>query len=331
MRDPGHDMDQRLLLAAAQAGDERAFRRLVEPHQHALEVHCYRMLGSAQDAEELAQETLLRAWRALERFEPRVRFQTWLYRIATNACLDELERRPRRPQPVDPFPERPSDETASPIYDPAARYALREGMELALLRAIQELPGRQRAVLIFRDVLGWTAPEVADLLESTVASVNSALQRARGTIDQHLREPARPAADSVERELLNRYVAVFEQADMDGLVALLREDATLRMPPQPSLSGGLEIARFFLDAVAQGDLTRIRHRPTWANGRPAATIELRAETGAWIPHGIAVLEVEESQIVGIEAFHDPALLPRFGFPAGSDEPQHAAAPGPGGK
>lgn len=309
-------MDQRLLLAAAQAGDERAFRRLVEPYRHALEVHCYRMLGSAQDAEDLAQETLLRAWRALERFEPRVQFQTWVYRIATNACLDELERRPRRPEPVDPFPARPSDETASPTYDPAARYALREGMELALLRAIQELPGRQRVVLIFRDVLGWTASEVAELLESTVASVNSALQRARGTIEQHLPETTRPAAGPAERELLNRYVAAFEQADMDGLVALLREDAMLRMPPQPSLGGGLQIARFFLETVAQGDLTRIRHRPTWANGRPAVTIEVRAEDGTWIAHGISVLEIEENQIVGIDAFLDPTLLPRFGVPAG---------------
>ncbi len=309
-------MDQRLLLAAAQAGDERAFRRLVEPYRHALEVHCYRMLASAQDAEDLAQETLLRAWRALDRFEPRVQFQTWLYRIATNACLDELERRPRRPEPVDPFPDRPWDEPASPTYNPAARYAIREGMELALLRAIQELPGRQRAVLIFRDVLGWTAPEVAELLESTVASVNSALQRARGTIGQHLPATMRPAAGPAERELLNRYVAAFEHADMDGLVALLREDATLRMPPQPSLSGGLQIARFFLETVARGDLTRIRHRPTWANGRPAVTIEVRAQDGTWIPEGISVLEIEDGQIVAIDAFLDPALLPRFGVPAG---------------
>jgi RNA polymerase sigma-70 factor (ECF subfamily) len=304
-------MDQRLLLAAAQAGDERAFRRLVEPYRHALEVHCYRMLGSAQDAEDLSQETLLRAWRALERFEPRARFQTWLYRIATNACLDELERRPRRPVPIDPFPDRPSDETASPTYDPAARYALREGMELALLRAIQELPGRQRAVLIFRDVLGWTAPEVADLLESTVASVNSALQRARGTIEQHLPETKRLAADPAERELLNRYVAAFEHADMDALVVLLREDATLRMPPQPSVSGALPIARFFLETVARGDLARIRHRPISANGRPAVTTEVRGENGVWTAQGIAVLEVEEGRIAGIDAFLDPALLPRF--------------------
>lgn len=316
MRDRTRTMDQRRLLAAAQAGDERAFRELAEPYRHALEVHCYRMLGSAHDAEDLAQETLLRAWRALERFEPRVQFQTWLYRIATNACLDELERRPRRPEPVDPFPDRLSEETASPTYDPAARYAIREGMELALLRAIQELPGRQRAVLIFRDVLGWTAPEVAELLETTVASVNSALQRARGTIEQHLPEASRPAADPAERELLNRYVAAFEHADMDGLVALLREDAMLRMPPQPSLSGGLRIARFFLETIAQGDLTRIRHRPTWANGRPAVTIEVRAQDGTWIPHGVSVLEIEEDQIVGIDAFLDPTLLPRFGVPAG---------------
>jgi RNA polymerase sigma-70 factor (ECF subfamily) len=313
MSDRRPDTDQRLLLVAAQAGDERAFRRLVEPYRHALEVHCYRMLGSAQDAEDLAQETLLRAWRALERFEPRVQFQTWLYRIATNACLDELERRPRRPQPVDPFPDRPSDETASPIYDPAARFAIREGMELALLRAIQDLPGRQRAVLIFRDVLGWTAPEVAEVLGATVASVNSALQRARGTIQQQLPEATAPAKDRAELALVNRYAAAFERADMDGLVALLREDATLRMPPQPSVSGGLQIAQFFLEAVAHGDLTRIRHTPTRANGRAAVTIELRADGGTWVPQGIGVLEIDEGQIIGIDAFLDPALVPRFGL------------------
>jgi RNA polymerase sigma-70 factor, ECF subfamily len=309
-------MDQRPLLAAAQAGDERAFRRLVDPYRHALEVHCYRMLGSAQDAEDLAQETLLRAWRALDRFEPRAQFQTWLYRIATNACLDELERRPRRPAPVDPFPDRTLDASAPPTYDPVARYAIREGMELALLRAIQELPGRQRAVLIFRDVLGWTAPEVAELLASSVASVNSALQRARGAIEQQLPDTTAPAAGAAERELLNRYVAAFEHADMDGLVALLREDAMLRMPPQPSVSGGLQIARFFLE-TAQGDLTRVRHKPTWANRRPAVTIEVRADDGTWIPHGISVLEIEGGQIVGIDAFLDPALVPRFGSPIAS--------------
>src|SRR3954449_12693148 len=143
------------LIAAAQAGDERAFRHLVEPYRRELEVHCYRMLGSPHDAEDVVQETLLRAWRGLERFERRASVRTWLYRIATNACLDELERRPRRPEPVQPFPDRPTAATSAPTYDPAARYAIREGVELALLRAIQQLPGRQRAALIFRDVLGW--------------------------------------------------------------------------------------------------------------------------------------------------------------------------------
>jgi RNA polymerase sigma-70 factor (ECF subfamily) len=307
--------DQRPLLAAAQAGDEQAFRGLVEPYRHALEVHCYRMLGSAHDTEDLVQETLLRAWRALDRFEPRGQVQTWLYRIATNACLDELARRPRRPEPVDPFPDRPLMEAASPIYDPTARYAIREGMELALLRAIQTLPGRQRAVLIFRDVLGWTAPEVAELLESTVASVNSGLQRARATIDKHL--PAAPpiAPDQVERELLGRYVDAFERDDVDGLVALLREDAMLRMPPQPSVIGSESIARFFRQTAAGGDLRRMRLTPTRANGRPALAVQRRDPDRGLIPHGILVLDFDRGQVAGIDAFIKPSLLPLFGFPA----------------
>ena len=305
--------DQRLLLTAAQAGDENAFGQLIEPYRHALDVHCYRMLGSAQDAEDLVQETLLRAWRAIGRFEPRAQLQTWLYRIATNACLDELERRHRRPEPLDPFPDQPSDEAAAPTYDPEARYAIREGMELALLRAIQELPGRQRAVLIFRDVLGWTAPEVAELLESSVASVNSALQRARGAIDERL--PATPGAMAApdERELLDRYVTAFEHDDVDGLVALLREDAVMRMPPQPSAIGALQIARFFREVAGGGTLTRFRLTPTRANGRPAVAIYHDDEDRGWVPHGISVLQIEDGRIVGIDSFIKPALLPRFGF------------------
>jgi RNA polymerase sigma-70 factor (ECF subfamily) len=304
--------DQRTLLAAARAGDERAFRRLIEPYRHALQVHCYRMLGSAQDAEDLAQETLLRAWRALERFEPRVQFQTWLYRIATNACLDELQRRPRRPQLIDPFPDRPVGEAEAPVYDPAARYAIREGMELALVRAIQQLPGRQRPVLIFRDVLGWSAPEVAELLDSTVASVNSALQRARATVEEHLPGPAPAALEPEERELLGRYIDAFERDDVDGLVALLREDAMLRMPPQPSVIGAAAVARFLRETAARGDLSRMRLTPTRANGRPAVVVQRRASDGALAPHGILVLEVSGAAIVGIDAFIDPTLVPRFG-------------------
>src|SRR5690242_6535980 len=275
--DPGR------LLAAAQAGDEIAFRRLVEPYRHALEVHCYRMLGSALDTEDLVQETLLRAWRAIGSYEPRAQIQTWLYRIATNACLNELQRRSRHPESLDPFPDAPVDESSAPTYDPEARYAIREGMELALLRAIQELPGRQRAVLIFRDVLGWTAPEVAELLDSTVASVNSALQRARATIDRHL--PAQPPAapGRLERELLGRYVEAFEHDDMEGLVALLQEDALLRMPPQPSVMGAVAVATFFRETAAHGDLSRMRLTATRANGRPAVVVQRRTADGALAP------------------------------------------------
>jgi RNA polymerase sigma-70 factor (ECF subfamily) len=304
----------RCLLARAQAGDERGFRELVEPYRRALEVHCYRMLGSPQDAEDIVQETQLRAWRALERFEPRASLRTWLYRIATNACLDELERRPRRPEPVDPFPDGELDEAASPTYDPAARYAIREGMELALLRAIQELPGRQRAVLIFRDVLGWTAPEVAGVLDSTVASVNSALQRARATIDRQLPSEAPPASGAAERELLERYVDAFEHDDVAGLVKLLREDAILRMPPQTSVVGAAAVARFFRETAAGGDLSRMRLTSTSANGRPAVAVQRRTADGALSPHGILVFEVTGDVIAGIDAFIEPGLLPLFGLP-----------------
>ncbi len=302
------------LLARAQAGDERGFRGLVDPYRRALEVHCYRMLGSPHDAEDIVQETLLRAWRALDRYEPRASLQTWLYRIATNACLDEIERRPRRPEPVEPFPDGPLDQAASPTFDPAARYALREGMELALLAAIQLLPGRQRAVLILRDVLGWTGPEVAELLESTVASVNSALQRARATIDSELPEQAYATAQEDERVLLRRYVELWSAGDFDGLVELLREDAVMRMPPQPSVRGAMAIAIFFRDRASGGDFSRMRLTPTWANGRPAVVAQRIDDDGALVPHGVLVLDVDGDRVGGIDAFIDPRLLPRFGFP-----------------
>jgi RNA polymerase sigma-70 factor (ECF subfamily) len=307
--------DERHLLAAAQAGDELAFSRLVDPYRRALQVHCYRMLGSPHDAEDVVQETLLRAWRALDRFEPRAAFQTWLYRIATNACLDELGRRPRRPEPIEPYPDSSSDEATSPTYDPAARYAIREGMELALLRAIQELPGRQRAVLILRDVLGWTSPEVAELLGSTVAATNSALQRARATIELHLPAPEPASAAGSERELLGRYVDAFARDDVDGLLVLLREDAILRMPPQPAVHGAGAIAEFFRERVAGGDLARMQLTATWANGRPAVAAHRRTDSGQLRAHGILVLEVADEKIVGIDAFINPSLLPVFGFPA----------------
>ena len=303
--------DLRLLLARAQAGDERAFRELVEPYWRALHVHAYRMLGSIDDAEDVAQETLLRAWRALERFEPRASLKTWLYRIATNACLDEIERRSRRPEPIDPFPDELRGEADSLIFEPAARYALREGMELALLAAIQLLPGRQRAVLILRDVLGWNGPEVAELLDTTQASVNSALQRARATVDAALPERVYAPADPNERGLMDRYVEVWAAGDFDGLVALLREDAEIRMPPQPSVIGAASVASFFLMEAAQGDLRRMHFTSTRANGRPAVIIRGRADDGELVPHGVKLLEVADGRIAGYDAFIGPRYVAMF--------------------
>jgi RNA polymerase sigma-70 factor (ECF subfamily) len=296
--------DERALIAAARAGDERAFRALVEPHRRTLEVHCYRMLGSIHDAEDVVQETLLRAWRSLGRFERRAAVHTWLYRIATNACLDELERRPRRPEPVvDPYP----DDRLPPEADPAARYSQREGMEIAFLTAIQRLPGRQRAVLILRDVLGWTGAEVADLLESTGAAVNSALQRARATIEG---EERAVAPGTTQRDLLRRYVDAWERADMDGLVALLREEAVLTMPPQPSILGARAIGAFM--AVACGGPGRLLATATWANGRPAVALREQTDDGTSRPHRLLVLDVDGGEITALHAYPDPAVLAAFG-------------------
>jgi RNA polymerase sigma-70 factor (ECF subfamily) len=302
-------LEQRGLAAAAQAGDERAFRRLVEPYRRELEVHCYRMLGSPHDAEDVVQETLLRAWRGLERFERRASVRTWLYRIATNACLVELERRPRRPEPVQPYPDARAEQAASPVYDPAARYALREGMELALLTAIQQLPGRQRAVLILRDVLGWTAPEVAALLDTTVAAANSALQRARATVDADLTiAPRATAAGPADRALLRRYVDAWERADVDGIVALLREDAVLRMPPQPSVRGVLAIRDFFSTGCRTGaGLGTVTVRGTQANGRLGVVMHRYGEGGALEPHGILLFDTDAGRITGFDAYIDTAL------------------------
>ena len=280
------------LLAAARAGDERAFQRLVEPYREVLEVHCYRMLGSLHDAEDRVQETLLRAWQRLDRFEERASIKTWLYRIATNACLDELDRRPRRPDLVEPFPD---ERITGPIADPAARYALREGMELAFLTAIQRLPGRQRAVLILRDVLGWTAPEAAELLETSVAAVNSALQRARAAVDGELPEPVAPGAD--EQALLRRYVEAWERLDIDGLVALLREDAVMAMPPQRAVHGAAAIGRFLEERISG-----LPVRPTSANGRPAIVMP---------DHGVMVLDVAGGAIARIDVYLDAELAARF--------------------
>ena len=285
------------------------FGTLVEPYRRELEIHCYRMLGSPHDAEDIVQETLLRAWRNLDGFERRASMRTWLYRIATNACIDEIERRPRRLEPVQPYPDERAEEAAGPTYDPAARYAMREGMELALLTAIRRLPGRQRAVLILRDVLGWSAPEVADLLESSVASVNSALQRARATIDHELPAGSRPPTKTDEARLLARYLDAWERLDMDDLVGLLRDDATLRMPPQPSVHGARAIVRFFQDV----GFHRVEAVATRANGRPAIAMYTRLDSGELEPHGVLVLEIDGDRVAAIDAFIDARLPHLFGY------------------
>jgi RNA polymerase sigma-70 factor (ECF subfamily) len=308
---PPPTAEERALLNAAQSGDQHAFGRLVEPYRRALTIHSYRMLGSPHDAEDIVQETLLRAWRNLNRYEPRAPLSSWLYRIATNASLDELERRPRRPQPVQPYADAPLRESDAPTYDPAARYALREGLELGLLTAIQQLPGRQRAILILRDVLGWTSPEVAELLQTSVAAANSALQRARATIEERLPAAGPAPAAEDERELLRRYVQAFANDDVGGLVAILREDAVLRMPPLPAVIGADAIAALFREKAPDGNYANFHHTPTRANGRPAVTIYMRSASGELVPHGISVLVVEGGKIVAIEAFIDAALAERF--------------------
>jgi RNA polymerase sigma-70 factor (ECF subfamily) len=301
--------DEQELLSAAKAGDERAFGELVEPYRRALEVHCYRMLGSLHDAEDLAQETLFKAWRSLDRFERRASVQTWLYRIATNACLDEIDRRPRRAERViDPYPDARLAGAVSPVLDPAARYAQREGIELAFLASIQRLPGRQRVVLILRDVLGWSASETAELLESSVAAVNSALQRARAVVDQEVPARSLVPARAKERDLLRRYVDAWERTDIDGLVALMREDAMLSMPPQPAIVGAVAIGAFFAGVLGARELTATA---VLANGLPALALRERAEGDTLKPHRLLVLEVENGRIARLHAHSGERLIDAF--------------------
>jgi len=288
--------------------DATAFRALVEPYRRTIEVHCYRMLGSIHDAEDATQETLVRAWRSLEHFGRRSSVHTWLYRIATNVCLDELARRPRRAEPVvDPYPDDRLEEAAAPLADPAARYAAREGMELAFLTAIQWLPGRQRAVLILRDVLGWSAAETAALLDTTPAAANSALQRARATVDAELGARPLAPARSGERELLRRYVDAWEDADIAALVALLREDAVLSMPPQPSVLGAEAIGAFFASVLARRELTAT---PAAHNRRPSLALWERMPDGRLVPHRLLVLDVEGDRIARVHAFPMEAAAQR---------------------
>ena len=311
------------LLAAVRSGDEDAFRALTEPYLSELRLHCYRMLGSLHDAEDALQETLVRAWRHLGRFEGRGTFRAWLYRIATNVCLSAAVRRRTGDEPLHlaPIPDALLDELASTEGSPAARYDLQESIQLAFLAAIQLLPPRQRAVLILRDVLAWSASEAADLLDVSEASVNSSLQRARSSLEQERREGRlatgrRVPSNAAEPSLLRRFVTAWEAVDIEGLVALLKEDAVLTMPPFPMRFVGREaIGEFFARVPAGGALDRIHLVSMHANRQPAvAAYMLDPKEGTHRAYGLMVLALDGEAIGEITGFSDPSLFPSFGLP-----------------
>jgi RNA polymerase sigma-70 factor, ECF subfamily len=332
---------ERTLLDAACAGDEDAFRRLVDPYRAALHAHCYRMLGSVHDAEDALQEALLRAWRGLCRFDGRGSLRNWLYRIATNSCLDALGRRPKRVLPIDYAPPVDADagEPGRPLAEslwvepypdemlgvddgyaaPDARYERRESIELAFIAALQHLPARQRAVLILREVLGFSAKEVAESLDTTVASVNSALQRARKTLDE--RQPARSQqatlrslGDERVREIVQSFVAAFERGDVDAIVGMLTDDATFAMPPYEEWYLGRE-------AIADSWLMpgeppgRLRFLETQANGQLAlGAYAFDRERKLYLPVALDVLTLRGSRIAEVTAFRTTEIFSLFGLP-----------------
>jgi RNA polymerase sigma-70 factor, ECF subfamily len=309
----------------------------LEEHRAALTGHCYRMMGSPADADDAVQETMVRAWRGLERFDGRASLRTWLYRIATNVCLDALGERTRRARPMelgpagtvdDPLEARPASGWLEPIpdaaalpatADPSERVVLRQSIRLAFVAALQHLPPRQRAALILTEVLGWSAAEVADALGTTVAAVNSALQRARATLgDAELGEGS-GALDEAEAALLERYVDAFERYDLDALTALLHEDATMSMPPYALWLRGHAAIRAWL--LGRGVACRgSRLLPTSANGLPAFGQYKPAEPGRPLqPWALVVLEPARARVAAMTFFLDTAaLFPRFGLPAQLD-------------
>jgi RNA polymerase sigma-70 factor (ECF subfamily) len=328
------------LLKAAQTRDEDAFRRLVEPYRTELHAHCYRMLGSV-DAEDALQDALLHAWRGLPRFAGRSSLRTWLYKVTTNACLDAIARRPKRvlpmdygapsdPHPgpyapvvesvwIDPFPDESID-AGDHYLGPEARYEQRESVELAFIAALQHLPAQQRAVLILREVLSFSAKEVAGMLETTVASVNSALQRARKATDERLPDESQQATlrslgDERVRELVGRYMDAWENGDVEEIVALLTEDATITMPPCPTWFRGRDaVGRFLTVFPFARDGRRVRLVPPRANGQPAFGSYREAATGANKPVSLHVLTLRQGLIRAIDTFVDPGLFAHFGLP-----------------
>jgi RNA polymerase sigma-70 factor, ECF subfamily len=330
--------DEATLLDQARAGDQAAFSGLVTRYEAGIRLHCYRMLGSFHDAEDVTQEVLVRAWRHLGSFDGRSSLRTWLYRIATNRCLTSRARRvPEAPAGAafaPPPPNAPEVEVADlqPFPDaylgglapqePGAVYDLRESVSLAFLTVIQLLPARQRAVLLLRDVLGFSAAETAQLLDMTLAGANSALQRARAALEPprvsgRLPGKPRPAGEQAERELLGRYVAAWHASDVPALLSLLREDALLTMPPFPAAYRGRHaIGQFLRSVPAGGRLDQITLIPTRANLQPAVAAYVRdSDGGGATAYGIMVLTGDGGHIIEITGFADPALFPDFGLQA----------------
>jgi RNA polymerase sigma-70 factor (ECF subfamily) len=329
------------LVEAARAGDRGAFARLAEPYRRELQVHCYRMLGSVEDAEDAVQETYLRAWARLDSFAGRAPFRAWLYGIATHACLDALRRKKARVWPTDlsapadprssptppvelswlqPYPDRLLEAPAPPDAEPEAVVTSKETIELAFLAAIQRLPARQRAVLILRDVLDWSAKDTAASLDMSQAAVNSALQRARTTLAKHLpvgRGEWTSSSNATERALLRRLITAWERSDTTALVGLLRSDARLVMPPGLSWLAGRDAIEIFLREHVFGEKgTGWLLLPTAANRQPAFALYWQGPgDSAHRPFAIGVLRVEDGAIAEIALFVQPELFAFFALPA----------------
>lgn len=331
---------ERLLVEAARGGDEDAYRRLIEGRRAELHAHCYRMLGSVQDAEDALQDALLRAWRGLPRFDGRSSLRSWLYRIATNTSLDMIaRRRPTRVLPMEHGPEAdPGDEMGEPLVEsiwleaypderigiedgrlgPEARVEQRESVELAFVAALQHLPARQRAVLILREVLGFSAREAADALETSVASVNSALQRARQAVDQRLPERSQQATlrqlgDDGVREIVERYTDAMQRADVDAVVAMLTEEAVWSMPPLVEWYRGREAIAGFL--ANHAFTVRWRHLPAHANGQPAVACYAWDEASrSYVASVLDVLTIRDGRIDAVTSFATVDVFSRLGRP-----------------
>jgi RNA polymerase sigma-70 factor (TIGR02960 family) len=328
------------LIARASAGDHNAFRELAEVHSHELQVHCYRILGSVQDAEDALQETLVSAWRNLADFRQQSSLRTWLYRIATNRCLSMLRadsRRPRAAAPIpgltlpeptsvsdvppwlEPYPDVLLDNLVDLAPGPETRYETTEAISLAFITALQLLPPRQRAVLVLRDVLGYHAGEVATMLDATQESVQSALKRARATVDSHLADsggsrPARQPDSTAERHLVAQLTDALERADLQALVGLLAEDVQLSMPPAMLEYQGIDVVRQFFAAVILRPGRSYRVVPTRANGQPAlGTYMADPHTGVFRAYGLLVVTIAGDRIAAVTGF-DASVLARFGLP-----------------